>query len=298
MRPPPFCYADPGTVDEALGLLAEHGDDAGILAGGQSFVPLLNFRLARPTVIVDINRIAELDYIEQKNGALEIGSLTRHRAVEQSALVSETCPLLSEAIAHVGHVQIRNRGTVGGSLAHADPAAELPAVVTALGGSLRLCSASGERTLDPGDFFVSSLTTAIEPGEMLVAVELPGVACRDCDVLHRVQSTAGGFRPSRSRCRARVRRRRAGRAGGPRPDGRGRPAVRRERDCQRAAGRRNAERSRRSGGVGARAKRRGALVRHARASGLSQAFGRRDGPAGAARRRATRDIGVKGGSDG
>lgn len=173
MRPPPFSYADPSTVDEALGLLAEHGDDAGILAGGQSFVPLLNFRLARPTVIVDINRIAELDYIEQKNGTLEIGALTRHRAVEQSALVSETCPLLSEAIAHVGHVQIRNRGTVGGSLAHADPAAELPAVVTALGGSLRLRSASGERTLAPGDFFVSSLTTAIEPGEMLVAVELP-----------------------------------------------------------------------------------------------------------------------------
>ena len=173
MRPPPFSYADPGTVDEALGLLAEHGDDAGILAGGQSFVPLLNFRLARPTVIVDINRIAELDYIEQKNGALEIGALTRHRAVEQSTLVGETCPLLNEAIAHVGHVQIRNRGTVGGSLAHADPAAELPAVVTALGGSLRLRSASGERTLAPGDFFVSSLTTAIEPGEMLVAVELP-----------------------------------------------------------------------------------------------------------------------------
>ena len=173
MRPPPFSYADPSTVDEALGLLAEHGDDAGILAGGQSFVPLLNFRLARPTVIVDINRIAELDYIEQKNGALEIGALTRHRAVEQSALVGEICPLLGEAIAHVGHVQIRNRGTVGGSLAHADPAAELPAVVTALGGSLRLRSASGERTLAPGDFFVSSLTTAIEPGEMLVAVELP-----------------------------------------------------------------------------------------------------------------------------
>ncbi len=173
MRPPPFSYADPNTVDEALGLLAEHGDDAGILAGGQSFVPLLNFRLARPTVIVDINRIADLAYIEQRNGTLEIGALTRHRAVEQSAVVSDACPLLSEAIAQVGHVQIRNRGTVGGSLAHADPAAELPAVVTALGGSLRLRSASGERTLAPGDFFVSNLTTDIEPGEMLVAVELP-----------------------------------------------------------------------------------------------------------------------------
>lgn len=173
MRPPPFSYADPSAVEEALDLLAEHGDDAGILAGGQSFVPLLNFRLARPTVIVDINRIDSLAYIERQNGSLEIGALTRHRAVEQSAVVSETCPLLSEAISHIGHVQIRNRGTVGGSLAHADPAAELPAVVTALGGRLRLRSASGERTLDPGDFFVGSLTTAIEPGEMLVAVELP-----------------------------------------------------------------------------------------------------------------------------
>ncbi|MDD9984249.1 MAG: xanthine dehydrogenase family protein subunit M [Gammaproteobacteria bacterium] len=173
MRPPPFSYADPSTVEEALGLLAEHGDDAGILAGGQSFVPLLNFRLARPDVIVDINRIADLAYIEQQNGVLRIGALTRHRAVEQSALAREACPLLSEAIGHVGHAQIRNRGTVGGSLAHADPAAELPAVVTALGGQLRLRNASGERTLDPGDFFVSSLTTAIEPDEMLVAVELP-----------------------------------------------------------------------------------------------------------------------------
>ena len=160
-------------MDEALGLLAEYGDDAGILAGGQSFVPLLNFRLARPDVVVDINGIDALAYIEPRDGALEIGALTRHRAIEQSALVRETCPLLGEAIAHVGHVQIRNRGTVGGSLAHADPAAELPAVVTALGGRLRLRSASGERTLDPGDFFVGSLTTAIEPGEMLVAVELP-----------------------------------------------------------------------------------------------------------------------------
>ena len=173
MRPPPFAYADPSTVDEALGLLAEYGDDAGILAGGQSLVPLLNFRLARPAVIVDINRIADLAYIEQRNGTLEIGALTRHRAVERSAVVSEACPLLSEAIAHVGHVQIRNRGTVGGSLAHADPAAELSAVVTALGGCLRLRSASDERTLAPDDFFVSSLATAIEPGEMLVAVELP-----------------------------------------------------------------------------------------------------------------------------
>ena len=173
MRPPPFSYADPSTVDEALALLAEHGDDATILAGGQSLVPLLNFRLAQPAVIVDINRIADLAYIERRNGTLEIGALTRQRAVERSALVSEACPLLGEAIAEVGHVQTRNRGTVGGSLAHADPTAEISAAVTALGGRLRLRSASGERTLTPDEFFVSNLMTAMEPGEMLVAVALP-----------------------------------------------------------------------------------------------------------------------------
>ncbi len=173
MRPPPFSYVDPVGVDEAVGVLAEHGDEAGILAGGQSLVPLLNFRLARPTVLVDINRIAALDYIEPRDGGLEIGALTRHRTVEQSALVREACPLLSEAIGHVGHAQIRNRGTIGGSLAHADPAAELPAVVTALGGRLRLRGASGERTVGPDEFFVGHLTTAIGPEEMLVALELP-----------------------------------------------------------------------------------------------------------------------------
>ena len=173
MRPPPFSYADPSTVDEALALLAEHGDDATILAGGQSLVPLLNFRLAQPAVIVDINRIADLAYIERRNGALEIGTLTRQRAAERSALVSEACPLLGGAIAEVGHVQTRNRGTVGGSLAHADPTAEISAAVTTLGGSLRLRSTSGERTLTPDEFFVSNLMTAIEPGEILVAVEIP-----------------------------------------------------------------------------------------------------------------------------
>ena len=173
MRPPPFSYADPTTLDEAMGVLAGHGDEAGILAGGQSLMPLLNFRLARPAVILDINRIAELDYIEPRDGGLEIGALTRHRAVEQSAPVREACPLLNEAIGHVGHVQIRNRGTIGGSLAHADPAAELSAVVTALGGRLRLRSARGERVLGADAFFVGHLTTAIGPDEMLVAVAFP-----------------------------------------------------------------------------------------------------------------------------
>ncbi len=173
MRSPPFAYADPKTVDEAVGLLADHGDDARLLAGGQSLVPLLNFRLAAPGVLIDLNRIDALDYIGSKNGGLEIGALTRHSTVEHSDLVREVCPLLHEAIGHVGHAQIRNRGTIGGSLAHADPAAELPAVVTALGGRLRLRGGHGERTLDPAEFFVSHLTTALDAQEMLVAIELP-----------------------------------------------------------------------------------------------------------------------------
>lgn len=173
MRPPPFAYADPQSVDEATGALAQYGDDAQILAGGQSFVPLLNFRLARPDYIVDINKISALDYIKSTSDGLAIGALTRHRAVEQSDLVRDTCPLLHQAIRHVGHIQIRNRGTIGGSLAHADPAAELPAVVTALGGRLHLRSASGERKLGSDEFFLAHLTTAMEAEEMLVAVELP-----------------------------------------------------------------------------------------------------------------------------
>ena len=173
MRPPPFAYADPQSVEEATGALAQYGDDAQILAGGQSFVPLLNFRLARPDYIIDINKISALDYIKSTDDGLVIGALTRHRTVEQSDLVRETCPLLHQAIRHVGHIQIRNRGTVGGSLAHADPAAELPAVVTALGGRLRLRSASGERVIGSDEFFLAHLTTAMEAEEMLVAVELP-----------------------------------------------------------------------------------------------------------------------------
>ncbi len=173
MRPPPFAYTDPQSVDEATGVLAQYGDDARILAGGQSFVPLLNFRLAQPKYIIDINKISALDHIKPLDGGLVIGALTRHRAVEQSNLVRDSCPLLHQAIRHVGHIQIRNRGTIGGSLAHADPAAELPAVITALDGRLHLRSASGERKLGSEEFFLAHLTTATEAEEMLVAVELP-----------------------------------------------------------------------------------------------------------------------------
>lgn len=174
MRPPPFAYADPRQCHEVLALLAQYGDDAKILAGGQSLLPMLNFRLARPGYLVDINHVDELDGIRPLGDAgLSIGAMTRHRTVEQSALVRERCPLLHEAIQHVGHLQIRHRGTIGGSLAHADPAAELPGVVTALGATLRIRGVKGERTVRASEFFLGPLTTAIRADELLIAVEIP-----------------------------------------------------------------------------------------------------------------------------
>lgn len=173
MKPPPFEYFDPASVEEALALLKEHGEEAKVLAGGQSLVPLLNFRLARPRYLIDLNRIPAFSYIREVNGGLAIGAMTRQRAVERSPLVREHCPLLAEAMPLIGHPQIRNRGTIGGSLAHADPAAELPAVVAALRGELVVRGADRQRLLTPEQFFVSYLTTALEPSELLVEVRLP-----------------------------------------------------------------------------------------------------------------------------
>ncbi|HEY8449027.1 MAG TPA: FAD binding domain-containing protein, partial [Bacillota bacterium] len=140
MKPPRFRYFAPTTVAEAVSLLAEHGDRAKVLAGGQSLVPLLNMRLARPEVVIDLNRIPELAHVDcdDQGGTLRIGAMTRQRAVERSALVAERCPVLVEAVKHIGHAQIRNRGTVGGSIVHADPAAELPGVLALLDGRLRV----------------------------------------------------------------------------------------------------------------------------------------------------------------
>jgi len=173
MKPPRFDYLAPRSLDEALGILAEHGDEAKVLAGGQSLVPLLNFRLVRPTYLVDLNEIAGLDGIRVENGRLAIGAMTRQRAVETSALVREHCPLLTEAMPQIGHVQIRNRGTIGGSLAHADPASELPAVVAVLDGELVLQSARGRRVLKAKQFFLGYLTTAAAPDELLVEARVP-----------------------------------------------------------------------------------------------------------------------------
>jgi CO/xanthine dehydrogenase FAD-binding subunit len=173
MKPPPFEYDDPRTLEEALGLLAEHGDEAKVLAGGQSLVPLLNFRLARPERLVDLNGIGELDYLRFENGRLRIGALTRQATLERSAEVAQRLPLLTEAVKLVGHVQIRNRGTVGGSVAHADPAAELPVAFAALGARFHARSTRGQRSFSPEQFFRTHLTTALEPDELLTEIELP-----------------------------------------------------------------------------------------------------------------------------
>ncbi len=193
MKPPRFDYLAPESIDEALALLARHGEEAKVLAGGQSLVPLLNFRLVRPTYLVDLNEIAGLDRIRVEDGRLVIGAMTRQRAVETSALVRERCPLLAEAMPQIGHVQIRNRGTVGGSLAHADPAAELPAVVTCLGGELVLRGARGQRVLTAEQFFVAYLTTAAEPAELVVEVRLPLMPQRTGSAFVEVSRRHGDF---------------------------------------------------------------------------------------------------------
>ncbi|HET6946581.1 MAG TPA: xanthine dehydrogenase family protein subunit M [bacterium] len=172
MKPAPFAYAAPDTLDAALDLVRRYGHDGKVLAGGQSLVPLLNMRLARPAVLVDLNRVAALDYI--KTGReIRFGAMTRQRTAELSPLVRAKLPLLAEALQYIGHPQIRNRGTVGGSVAHADPSAELPAVLAALEGAVVLQSARGTRTLRPEAFFLSYLTTAIGEDELLVEVRLP-----------------------------------------------------------------------------------------------------------------------------
>jgi len=173
MKPAPFDYFSPATVDEALALLDEHGGDAKPLAGGQSLIPAMNFRLARPAVLVDLNRIADLAYVRAAPGGVAIGAMTRQRAVERSDDVARAAPLLAEAMPSIAHPQIRNRGTLGGSIAHADPSAELPAVMLALDAQFRAKSATGERSIAAGEFFKGMLETALAPGELLVEIAVP-----------------------------------------------------------------------------------------------------------------------------
>jgi aerobic carbon-monoxide dehydrogenase medium subunit len=169
---PPFEYHLAESVEEAVALLAQFGDEAKVLAGGQSLVPLLSFRLARPAHLVDVNTITELAYISDGRG-LEIGATVRHRAAERSEVVAAEAPIVAAALGFVGHTAIRNRGTVGGSIAHADPAAELPAVLTALRGEVVARSRRGLRTIPAESFIQGFLTTALEPDELVTAIRLP-----------------------------------------------------------------------------------------------------------------------------
>jgi carbon-monoxide dehydrogenase medium subunit len=174
MKPVAFELSRPQSVDEACGLLAQTGRDAKLLAGGQSLVPLLNFRLARPELLVDLNPVSELQYERVVEGELRVGAMTRQRALERSELAGAGWPLLREALAQVGHVPIRNRGTLGGSLAHADPAAELCAVILALDARLVVRSQKGgEREVDADRFFIGPFITGLTPEEVLVEVRLP-----------------------------------------------------------------------------------------------------------------------------
>ena len=174
MKPAKFDYRDPENLQEALGLLEQYGDEAKVLAGGQSLMPLMNMRLAHPDVIVDINRIAGLAYISPAaDGGLAIGALTRQRAVEQSDLVQERNPLLAAAIPYIGHFQIRNRGTLGGSVVHADPAAELPALSVALEAEFVLERSGNQRVVKAEEFFVSYYATDVEPTELLTELRIP-----------------------------------------------------------------------------------------------------------------------------
>ncbi len=173
MKPASFEYHDPETVGEVVRLLTKYEGEAKIIAGGQSLMPLLNMRLARPQALVDLRRVPGLDYIRRENGGLAIGALTCQRDVERSADVAELQPLLHAATRFIAHPQIRNRGTIGGSLAHADPAAELPAIAVALDATLAITGPEGERIAAAEDFFVSFLSTSLGPEEVLTEVRFP-----------------------------------------------------------------------------------------------------------------------------
>jgi carbon-monoxide dehydrogenase medium subunit len=190
VKPPPFRYHAPATVDEACSMLGSF-EDAKVLAGGQSLIPLLNFRLARPAHLVDINRVAGLDRIYERDGGVAVQALVRQAAVEDSDLVGRVCPLLRAAVKLVAHRVIRNRGTVCGSLAHADPASELPAVLLALGGHVVAGSSRGERTIESDRLFTGVFETALAPDELLVEAWFP--ASRPPDLVIEESRRHGDF---------------------------------------------------------------------------------------------------------
>ena len=193
MKPAPFGYHRPATIAEAVALLDALQDDVKVLAGGQSLVPLMNFRLSVPAELVDINGIAELTGHDVTGDVLRLGALTRHHELERSATVRGAAPLLALAAPYIGHPQIRSMGTLGGSLSHADPAAELPGIMLALDARMVAASARGERIVPAAEFFVSHFTTALEPDELLTAVEVPVAAERTGHAFLEVAARYGDF---------------------------------------------------------------------------------------------------------
>lgn len=173
MKPAPFEYSAPESLEAALAAKREHGEEAKPLAGGQSLIPSMNFRVAQPTLLLDLNTLDELRFIREENGEVHIGAMTTQREVERSQLIADTQPLIHETIPHIAHPQIRNRGTFGGSLAHADPASELPVIATALNARFKTQSASEERWIEAEDFFITMFTVSINPDEILTEVAFP-----------------------------------------------------------------------------------------------------------------------------
>jgi CO/xanthine dehydrogenase FAD-binding subunit len=194
MKPAPFRYIAARSLEQALALKAEHGDEARFLAGGQSLVPTMNFRLTQPAVLIDINPLAQLSGM-QKSGpdSLHIGAMTRYRDLERDPATALDLPLVGEALPHIAHPQIRNRGTIGGNLAHADPASELPAIVVALAGQLRARSTRNDRWIAAADFFAGALTTTLAADEMLVEVKLPVAKPRSGACFMEVARRRGDF---------------------------------------------------------------------------------------------------------
>jgi carbon-monoxide dehydrogenase medium subunit len=205
MKPAPFRYVAARTLEQALKLKAEYGDEAHFLAGGQSLVPTMNFRLTQPAVLIDINPLTQFSGMQNRSpDGVRIGALTRYGKLERDPATARDLPLIHEALPHIAHPQIRNRGTIGGNLAHADPASEMPAIVLALAGKLRAQSVRGERWIAASDFFVGALTTSLDPDEMLMEVELPVAQVRCGACFTEVSRRRGDFAIIGVACTVRV----------------------------------------------------------------------------------------------
>jgi carbon-monoxide dehydrogenase medium subunit len=193
MKPAPFEYHAPDSLEQALDLMSQHAGEGKILAGGQSLVPAMNFRVAQPSVLIDLNRVEELSYIREDGNVIRVGAMTRERHLEFDSSIAKYLPLLTEATPFIAHPQIRNRGTIGGSIVNADPAAELPVLMLALGARLKAKNVSGERWIDAHDFFAGMFTTALAPDEILVEIELPFMPPRTGWSFMEVAPRAGDY---------------------------------------------------------------------------------------------------------